>query len=498
MSCMFWHAICNIISERETFPKMKLKDIILFIVLLPSVSFAVTDTLRLTLDEAIEIAQSRSSDAKVARHTFLAAEWSYKFHKANYLPTLTFTSGPSLNRVISKITQPDGTNLFVEQNQLSTNATLSLTQNVPFTGGQLFLKSSLLRQDEFANGSVAYNSQPVVVGYQQTLFGYNSLKWDKRIEPVRYDAAKKSYDESMELIASRTVSCFFNVAQAQSVYEIAMYNSASADTLSRYARGRYNIGTITENEMLQLELNRITAETNVLDARNLLDDAVQSLRSYLALDNDIIIEVEADTKTPACKADAEKAIRLAYEHNPTPMEYKIAALSSHSNLAQAKAASGLKADLYIQFGLSQTARNLHDSYRSPLDQQYVSIGVTLPILDWGRGKGRVRIAESNVNLVETQVEQAYKDFENNIIKMVRQFNLQAHRVESAEKTASLAQRRYEVARHLYLQGKSTILDLNTATQEKDYARRSHINAIATFWELYYGLRSLTGGKIFTE
>ena len=82
--------------------------------------------------------------------------------------------------------------------------------------------------------------------------------------------------------------------------------------------------------------------------------------------------------------------------------------------------------------------------------------------------------------------------------MVRQFNLQAHRVESAEKTASLAQRRYEVARHLYLQGKSTILDLNTATQEKDYARRSHINAIATFWELYYGLRSLTGGKIFTE
>ena len=26
MSWLFWHAVCNIISERETFPKMKLKD----------------------------------------------------------------------------------------------------------------------------------------------------------------------------------------------------------------------------------------------------------------------------------------------------------------------------------------------------------------------------------------------------------------------------------------------------------------------------------------
>ena len=30
---------------------------------------------------------------------------------------------------------------------------------------------------------------------------------------------------------------------------------------------------------------------------------------------------------------------------------------------------------------------------------------SLPILDWGRGKGRVRVARSNVDLVDTQAEQ---------------------------------------------------------------------------------------------
>ena len=45
-------------------------------------------------------------------------------------------------------------------------------------------------------------------------------------------------------------------------------------------------------------------------------------------------------------------------------------------------------------------------------------------------------------------------------------------------------------------GKATILDLNAAITEKDAAQRGRINALSYFWNLYYGLRSMTGGKIF--
>ena len=41
-----------------------------------------------------------------------------------------------------------------------------------------------------------------MIGYRQSLFGYNSLKWDKRIEPVRYQEAKKSYVETLELVSA--------------------------------------------------------------------------------------------------------------------------------------------------------------------------------------------------------------------------------------------------------------------------------------------------------
>lgn len=146
----------------------------------------------------------------------------------------------------------------------------------------------------------------------------------------------------------------------------------------------------------------------------------------------------------------------------------------------------------MQFGLTQTNEKLKEAYRSPLDQQLVSIGIRIPILDWGVGKGQVKVALSNRDKVYTDVEQARNDFELNVIKMVKQFNLQADKVAIAQKTDQTAQRRNDVAQKLYLLGKSTILDLNASITEKDRARRDYINALYNYWNLYYGLRSMTG------
>lgn len=450
------------------------------------------DTINLTLHQAIEMAQAHSPEAQAARHTYRAAYWNYRFFRANYLPSVTLSSSPNLNREINKITQPDGTNLFIKQNQLSTDLSLKINQNIWFTGGSLFVKTTTQRIDEFENDITAYNTQPVVVGYEQSLFGYNSLKWDRRIEPVRYREACKAYAEALELVASQTSTLFFNLATAQANLDIASFNHASADTLYRYAEGRYNIGTITENEMLQLEINKLTEETNMMNARIEVEDQIQTLRSFLGINREVYLRVITEDSIPQFEIPIHEALKRAFDNSPEPETYERQKLESRSALASAKANAGLKADLYVQFGLSQTGDKLADSYRNPMNQQYASIGISLPILDWGRGKGRIRVARSNVDLVNTQAEQGIKDFELNVCKMVRQFNLQAYRVAVAAKTDQTAERRHEVARRLYISGKSTILDLNASISEKDSARRNYIIALKTYWSLYYGIRSMTG------
>ena len=232
-----------------------------------NVAMAQQPAMDLTLEQDIEIPQEKSPEPQAARHTYRSAYWNYRYYKANYLPSVTLTSNPTFNERINKITQPDGTTLFIKQNQLSTDLSMTIKQNIPLTGGNFFVESSLTRMDEFENDVTAYNSQPLIIGYQQTLLGYNSLKWDKRIEPVRYREARKNYNEALELVASQTSNLFFNLATAQANLDIASSNYASADTLFRYAQGRYNIGTITENEMLQLEINKLSGETDMMNAR---------------------------------------------------------------------------------------------------------------------------------------------------------------------------------------------------------------------------------------
>ena len=450
------------------------------------------EVMELSLSQAIRIAQENSPEAQAARHSYRAAYWDYRFYKANYLPSLHLSSSPNMTNSISKITQSDGSNEFLHQNQLNTNLTLEANQNVWFTGGNFFMKTQLQRLDDLERDRTSYQSSPVVVGYRQSLFGYNSLKWDRRIKPRRFQESQKAYNETLELVASRACNYFFALAAAQTNLDIATSNHASADTLYHYAQGRYNIGTITENEMLQLEINKLTEETNQLNARISVEDQMQSFRSFLGIDHNVEIRLIPDNEVPRFTVPIGDAISYAYENNPDPSRLETRRLESKSNLAYAKANAGLKADLYVQFGLSQTGKDFKSVYREPSNQLYASITLALPILDWGRGRGRVRVARSNLDLVETQVTQQLKDFELNVSKMVRQFNLQAAHVDIAEKTNITAERRYDVAKRLYIMGKSTILDLNAAIREKDAARRNYIQTLSYYWSLYYGLRSMTG------
>jgi outer membrane protein TolC len=380
----------------------------------------------------------------------------------------------------------------MKQNQLGFDINMSINQNIWFTGGNLFIQSKVNRMDELENKTTSYNTQPVVIGYQQAIFGYNSLKWDRRMEPVRFRQARKAYNEALELIASQTCNYFFNLASAQTNLDIASSNYASADTLYRYAEGRYNIGTITENEMLQLEINKLSEETNLINARFELEEQMQKFRSFLGIQQEMELKVITEENVPQFQVPLDEALKMAFENSPDIESYELRKLQSKSNLASAKANAGLKADLYVQFGLSQTGDKFSDSYRNPMNQQYASIGLSIPILDWGRGKGRIRMAKSNLELTNIQVEQGLKDFELNVVRMVRQFNLQAQYMEIAAKKARTADRRFEVAKRLYLLGKSTILDLNSAITEKDSSLRSYVSSLQNYWSLYYGLRSMTG------
>jgi outer membrane protein TolC len=469
-----------------------MKKIIVILLLIKSFNISASEpAMVFTLQEVIALAQQQSPDILEARHNFRANYWRHVAHRANYLPALSFSSSPNFNRMINAVQQPDGTMLFMQQELLNTNAGFTISQNIPLTGGNLSVSSSLQRLDLLNVGTHSYRSVPLIISYSQTLFGFNQLRWDRRIEPLRFAEAKRRYVRDLEAVAGRAVQHFFNLALAQTNLEIANINFANADTLYVFAQGRYNIGTITENDMLQLEISRLTEERNRMVARMDLDNAIQNLRAFLGIRDTTPIEVLIDSAVPLIFIDEAQALAYATENSVDMLALQRQLLESDSEVARVRANTGLRADLFMQFGLAQTGGTLESVFQNPLDQQYVELGIRMPILDWGRGRGQREMARSNRDLVYARVEQEKINFEMNISRLVRQFNLQSYQLNVAARVDYTAERRSEVARRLFILGRSTILDLNASISERDAARRNYIHALHTYWFLYHQLRSIT-------
>lgn len=465
------------------------------LILLPSISFSQSsrnDTLRLSVISAIDMARNQSPDVLVAKHSFRSSYWNYCYYKANYKPTLTFASTPYYNNQINIITMEDGTSKYIRQKQIQADGNLFINQNIPWTGGALSVNTNLQRLDILGeNNKYTYKSNPVTISYQQSIFGYNALKWDKKIEPLRFEEAKKEYVETLELVSVRTITKFFNLARSQSNLQIAKTNFENADTLNTFAKGRYNIGTITENEMLQLEINRLTEESNMLNAQIEVDNYMEDLRSYLGITEAKNIETEINHAISDFQIDIQQALGKAFTYSPDIVGMERRKRESDSNIANARSQTGLKADIYAQVGLTQTNEKFKEAYNNPQNQQYIELRIRIPILDWGRGKGRVSVAKSNRDMVYAKVEQDRTNFELNIIKVVKQFNLQSNRVKVAVKTDYTADRRNNIARRLYILGRSTILDMNAAISERNIARQNYIDALFNYWQLYYTIRGIT-------
>ncbi|MDR0765602.1 MAG: TolC family protein [Odoribacteraceae bacterium] len=470
------------------------KPLVILALLLPLATAAREEeekSIPLTPGKAVEMAREQSPDVLYARHAFRSAYWNYSYYKASRLPSLSIASTPKFNHAINPVTLPDGTARYVAQNQLTTDVSLSLDQNIPFTGGTLSLQTGVQRMDMFDGGEYSYKTTPLVVSYTQSLAGYNRFKWDRRVEPLRFEEARRDFAEALELASARAIALFFNLARAQTNLDIARVNHANADTLHAFARGRYDIGTITENEILQLEMNMLTEESNRLSAALTVDDCMEELRAFLGINDARPIVAVIDDKIPLVFVPVDEALARAAGNSAEIPYMKRREIESESNVASARAGSRFRADLYLQFGLAKTGRDLDEAYRHPLGQQYAEIGIRLPLLDWGRGRGQVQVARSNREMVRARVSQDRVAFEMNVIKTVKQFNLQANQLRVAAKANETAARRGEVARKLYLLGKSNILDLNASITEKDAARRNYLSTLANYWSLYYTLRSLT-------
>lgn len=448
----------------------------------------------LSLDEVIRIAGQKSLDAFRYKNMYLASYWENRSFKADRRPSLTLSATPLDFNHYRKREYNFQTNedQYVLRNYFNSDMSLQLSQNIGLTGGSLFLSSDLGMVKNLGGDAItSYQATPVSVGYQQSLNGYNALRWESKIEPIIFEKAKKTFIQNQENLAMKSTSMFFDLVDAQIQLKIAENNMANADTVYKIGKGRFQVGTITQDQLLTLELGQLNARQALSKAKLEVQRAQSSLNSYLMLDKTTQINCVVPSQIPALQIDAAEALDLSLKNNPDILDQKQQMLQQDQAVAQAKSQSGLNTTLFAMYGLNQSSQEFKQVYDQPDQSQRVQIGVTIPIIDWGRRKGKLMMAESNREVVSARVKQARIDFEQNIFQSVMEFNLQAEQVKNAAKADTVAQKGYEIAFQRFLIGKVDVTDLNIARNSLESARKAYISEVKTYWSYYYRLRMLT-------
>jgi outer membrane protein TolC len=448
---------------------------------------------RLTLDEVVSLASEQSPNALIAKHRFRASYWQYRTFIAEYRPALTLTGNlPDYSTAYSRVWNSVAQQWeYASTNVLQTTGNLSLAQNIGLTGGSISLFSDLTYEKNYETDGERYITSPLNIRLTQPLFRYNELRWQKKIEPLKYEEARKAYLQEVENVHMMAVQNFFSLALAQINREIAETNMQNADTLYRIALGRYNLGTIAEDELLQMELSYLNAGTAINESEMNLRDRELKLRSFLGFNQAVRLELLIPSEIPAVEVEVGEVLKLAEANNPDLIALERQLVEAQSSVAQARAEKGLNANLTASYGLRDQDPLLEMAYNQPNQQQTIRVGFSLPILDWGLGRGRYKMAQSSEELTRVQVEQSRVDFEQSLLLDVQQFNLQDDQVMIAAKSDTVAAKMFEVTKQRFLIGKIDVLDLNNADTKKDQNKRSYIQALNNYWTYYYNMRALT-------
>jgi outer membrane protein len=446
---------------------------------------------KLTFDEVIKLSETQSPNALIAKHRYRASYWSYRTFVAQYRPSLILTgSTPDFSNALNQVYK-DGAYQYVAANTISNSGSLALTQNIGLTGGSISLNSDLNLFYDIQAKKRNYITSPVLIQLNQPIFRYNALKWQKKTEPLRYDAAMKTYLGSIEDVHQSAVQSFFSLALAQINTQIAKANFLNADTLWQMSQGRYNLGTIAEDELLQMQLSWLNSQTAQKQADMNLRDKEIRLRSFLGITADsTVLELIIPSDIPPLQVSTKEVYDLAMANNPDIVTQQLSVLTAQASLAQAKGDKGFKATLIASYGLRDQDQVFNQAYVNSNEQQKVSLKFTLPVLDWGLGRGKVKMAQSSLELAQVQADQAITDFIQTLNLNVEMFNLQASQVAIAAKSDTVAQKMYEVTKARFMIGKIAVLELNNADTRKDENRRAYVQALQNYWNYFYNVRNL--------
>jgi outer membrane protein len=447
----------------------------------------------LTLTDAVALAQKQGLSAEASRDVLATARARDRAFNARLMPQVSVGGmAANYNHSIIGVLQENGSTQFVSQSQNESSLGLTVAQPLPWLGSTLSVGSYLDRVDVTGGASRrTYNSTPLLISLTQDLLKPRERLWDSRAQDLRANLAERQYLESREDAALNTTSAFFDYYAANVALGNALANAAVNDTLYTLNKGRFEVGKIGENELLQSELQLLRARASVDAAKLERDRSESALRRQINVHSPDTLVVVPPQNVPTVDVDPDMAVTQALRNASISEQAALDSVNAKRVETEARLNNTFGASLTASYGMNQTSNLFGLAYASPLPRQTLQMQVSMPVFQWGGGRADVEAARAS----EAQIRSTSRARREQLMEDARYAALQLTQSQRmlliAAKADTVAQKRFEVAKNRYVIGKIGVSDLYIAQNEKDQALESYVQALRAYWTNFYRLRRTT-------
>ena len=424
------------------------------------------------------------------------AGYQYDNYKKGFLPSISFSLSPaSFNRSYRVLQSPvDGSYAYVEDFSNNSSMGVSVSQKIGITGGSLNMSSNLNMLNEFYDSRKSFSTSPFSIGYNQKLFGGAAadFRFTKSVERKKNEKATKDYYSSITDIQREAVRLFMDLILTKVGMDIALKNKAISDTLLQASIVKYDNGRMAENEFLQMNIQAINDRFASENYKKEYEISLRRLLDYFGVadvyDNYLIDNPGFDLPSVL---DFDVVVQQAEKNNPFVLTQQINKIEAEKGIHNARYQNRFTSNVSFNFGTNQYAPVFRDAYKNMASQQSLTVGLQIPVFQWGINRNSFKIAQNNYEISMMEIDRESVRFYNDLKEQVNNYNHNVNLMTISKSSFDLAIKQYEVSVGKFDLGKLSIYELGIAQKEVFSSMNRYYSAMKEVWDGYYSLRHLT-------
>lgn len=454
---------------------------------------AKAETYQLTLQASIDIAKEKSYTMRSLQEDLKIAEYNLKSATSSLKTHIDFSlTMPEFNQTVRTWDDTTGVS-FYSVKRMDYGGVITVNQPL-ITNGNIYWETSLNSYDDFYNHdrSATFNTRLRLRQPIDALYGYNAIRSSLKSARLDYERTNKSLRREELNLVYRVSSSYYNLLSLQRSTEIALLDYERQTEANSIAQNKYASGLIREVDALQMEVDLAEAQNSYEMALFNQESAINSFKDLLGIELTDSVVLKDELKYMVVTVDADKAVEYALKNRTELRERDIAIEQQKMSIRQRKAERMVRGyfDAYVQkTGTSMGDMNVpygntiqtsaNDFIDRPINYG-VGLTVSVPLLDWGENKARVRAAEARQRQNYIAKEELERTIETEIRNSVAQLNNNLKRLQLLEKNVVIAEKSFAITLQRFTDGDIDSQTLALERNRLNSAYRNHLSAYIAY------------------